>query len=271
MQVRVKTILVDDELWSVRQFILENCKRDIELVAIFSQSPEALFYAQSHPVDCALLDIRMPVLDGIALGRKLREINKKIILIYISSYEKYLRDAMLDVKADYFVLKPYLMEEATDVLERAKYLSGRLQKRVTVKTFGNFEVFIDGQFVEFRNQKAKELLAVCIDYEGGEVSMKKATDLLWENRDYDDRVKCLYRKSVAYLKALFQHYGIESVFVTSRGSCHVNRQEICCDYYEVLDGKDIKETLFDGKYMADYSWSEETCGRLCRMEESELD
>lgn len=270
MQVRVKTILVDDELSSMRQFELESGKRDIELVATFSQSPQALFYAQSHPVDCALLDIRMPDIDGITLGRKLREINQNIILIYISAHEKYLRDAMLGVKADYFVLKPYRMEEVTDVLERARYLSGRMRKRVTVRTFGSFEVFIDGELVTFTNQKAKELLAICIDYEGGEVSMKKAVDLLWEGRDYDDRVKCLYRKAAVYLKVLFKTYGIDSVFVTARGSCHVNRWAVQCDYYEVLDGKNIRETLFDDKYMTNYSWGEETCGRLCSMEEAEI-
>lgn len=263
--MRIRTILVDDEVWSMRQFERESYERDIDLVGIFSQSPEALFYAQTHPVDCALLDIEMPDMDGITLGRKLREMNKDIIIIYISSYEKYLRDAMLGIKADYFVLKPYRAEEVADILDRAKYLSGRLGKRVRVRTFGDFDVFIDGQFVEFTNQKAKELFALCIDEEGGEVSMKKAVDFLWEDRVYDEKVKCLYRKSVVYLKKLFKEYQIENVFVSGRGSCHINRQEIKCDYYEVIDGKDIKESLFNGRYMSNYSWGEETCGKLCRM------
>lgn len=268
--MRIKTILVDDELWSMKQFEREIDERDIDLVGTFAQSQEALFYAKTHPVDCALLDIMMPDIDGITLGRKLREINKNIIIIYISAYEKYLRDAMLGVKADYFLLKPYRAEEVSDVLDRAQYLSARLGKRVIVRTFGDFDVFIDGKFVEFTNQKAKELFALCIDKEGGEVSMKKAIDLLWEDRNYDEKVKCLYRKSVIYLKSLFRKYQIENVFVSGRGSCHVNRQEIKCDFYDVMDGKDIKNTLFDGRYMTNYSWGEETCGKLDRMIDDEF-
>lgn len=265
--VRIKTILVDDELCSMRQFEREMDERDIDLVGTFDQSPDALLYAQTHPVDCALLDVKMPDIDGITLGRKLREIHKNIIIIYVSAYEKYLHDAMFCVKADYFILKPYCAEEVADVLDRAQYLSGRLGKRVIVRTFGDFDVFIDGKFVEFTNQKAKELFALCIDKEGGEVTMKKAIDLLWEDRSYDERVKCLYRKSVIYLRSLFQKYQIDNVFVSARGSCHVNRQEVKCDFYDVIDGKDIKDTLFDGRYMTNYSWGEETCGKLDRMAE----
>lgn len=263
--MRIKTILVDDELWAMRHFEQEMEERDMDLVGIFDQSPQALCYAQTHPVDCALLDIRMPGIDGITLGKRLKEIHKDIIIIYISAFEKYLRDAMFSVKADYFVLKPYRVEEVAALFDRVHYLSARLRKRVVVRTFGDFDVFIDGKFVEFTNQKAKELFALCIDKEGGEVTMKKAVDLLWEDRSYDERVKCLYRKSVIYLKNLFRQYQINDVFVSARGSCHVNKQEVKCDFFEVMDGKDIKDSLFDGRYMTNYSWGEETCGMLDRM------
>lgn len=143
-------------------------------------------------------------------------------------------------------------------------------KRVTVRTFGDFDIFVDGELIEFKNQKAKELFAICIDNCGGEVTMKNAIEKLWEGRDYDDRVKRLYRKAVTYLNNIFKENGLENIFTSVRGSCHVNKKEINCDYYEVLEGKNIKETLFDGRYMTNYSWSEETCGRLCQMASIQL-
>lgn len=261
----IRAIMVDDEMGNLNRFSHACQDMEIDLVGAFDNALTALRYAVSHPIDFALLDVRMPEMDGITLGRQLRAINPDIILIYLTGYEQYIKEAILDLKADYYVMKPYQMQDMAEVVKRAKYLSGRLKKRVEIRTFGEFDVFVNGTLVEFTNQKAKELLAVCVDRCGGEVAMKRAIDLLWEDRDYDEKVKGLYRKAVSYLNRLFQHYSIEEVFVNVRGSCHVNRYAVLCDYYEVLDGKNISETLFDGRYMSNYSWGEETCGKLCRM------
>ncbi|MCM1037852.1 MAG: response regulator [Roseburia sp.] len=263
--MKLKTILVDDELYSMEQFASACRDTDIELVGSFENAHEALVFAGKHDIDLAFLDVEIPDMSGLVLGRKLREIKHDMIVIYVSGYEKYLKEAILDVKADYYLLKPYDHKDIVDILDRARYLSGRLQKRMKVHTFGNFDVFVDGQLVEFTNQKAKELFALCIDCGGGAVMMQEAVDLLWEGRAYDDRVKGLYRKAVAYLHTLFKEYGVGYVFDSARGSCHVNRKELSCDYFEILDGKRIDESLFDGRYMMNYSWSEETCGRLCHM------
>ncbi len=175
----------------------------------------------------------------------------------------YLEEAFLS--AEYLL---HLVNNTLSTIEESgmeKRLSGETHKRVTVRTFGEFDIFIDGVLIEFTNNKAKELFAICIDNCGGEVAMKKVINLLWEDRNYDEKVKRLYRKAVVYLNTLFEEYGVEAVFSSGRGHCHVNRHELNCDYYEVLDGKNIKDTLFNGKYMSNYSWAEETCGILCRL------
>ena len=263
--MRLRTIMVDDELWSMEAFAAECRSNDIELKGEFDNSLDALSFVEKNRIDLAFLDVKMPYMDGIDLGRRLKEINPDMIVIFISSHEEYLKQAMVDLKADYFLLKPYNSTDVENVIERARCLSARLRKRVAVRTFGDFDIFVDDTLLEFKNQKAKELFAICIDNEGGEVTMKKVIERLWEGRNYDDKVKRLYRKAVFCLNSVFKHYGVEYIFNNNRGSCHVNRNEIICDYYEVLDGKNIKETLFDGRYMTNYSWSEETCGKLCQM------
>lgn len=268
--MRLKTILVDDELWSMKQFETECGNNDIEIAGEFDNAPDALSFVEKNRTDLALLDVKMPDMDGIILGRKLKEINPDMIIIYITGYEEYIKEAILDLKADYYLLKPYNSMDVKQVLDRARCLSARLNKRVTVRTFGDFDIFVDGELIEFTNQKAKELFAICVDSGGGEVTMKKIIERLWEDRNYDDKVKGLYRKAVIHLNNVFKRYGVENIFSNGRGSCHVNRKEISCDYYEILDGKNIKESLFDGRYMTNYSWSEETCGKLCRMASIQL-
>lgn len=186
-------------------------------------------------------------------------------VLRVSGYRNniYLEEAFLS--AEYLMHLVNHTMSAIEGNDMEKRLSDETHRRVTVRTFGEFDIFIDGELIEFTNNKAKELFAICIDNCGGEVTMKKIINQLWEGRSYDEKVKRLYRKAVVYLNTLFEEYGAEEVFCNGRGRCHVNRHKLYCDYYEVLDGKNIKETLFNGKYMSNYSWAEETCGILCRL------
>ena len=91
--------------------------------------------------------------------------------------------------------------------------------------------------------------------------MEEAIDKLWEDRPYDTRVKNLYRKAVMNIKQLFQSYGMEDIFVNSRGSCNINREGITCDYFDLLEGKLDKGDVV-GYYMPEYAWAEFTASQI---------
>ena len=257
----MKTIIVDDESWALHQLETElEDEEDIEIAGIFSDPEEALMYAETHEVDFALLDVRMPGMNGLELGCALRKIHKEVIIVYVSSYPEYFSEAYRNVRADYYMLKPYKSEDVKDVLGRARLLSKRQRKRVQVRTFGRFDLFVDEQVVQFRNAKAKELLALCIERKGGNVKMEEAIDKLWEDSPYNNNVKARYRKAVAYLNVLFAEYRVPDVFVSSYGTCHINKDKVACDYYDFLDS-DEKPQFF-GEFMHEYSWAEETAARL---------
>ena len=261
----MKTILVDDELWSMEQFEIEASGiSGVDVVGKFQSPSEALEFARQNRVDLALLDVEMPVMNGIELGKKLRELNSNIVIVYVTSYIDYVQDAYINVRADYYVLKPYNKKDIEEVFERARLLSQRQKKRVFFRAFGRFNLFIDDKVIHFSKNKAKELLALCVDHDGGVVTMEEAIDKLWQNRTYDKNVKSLYRKSIIYLHALFADNNAAEVFESVRGACFINRQTVDCDYFDFLDGKD--RSTFDGEYMFEYSWAEETVGRLMSMQ-----
>jgi two-component SAPR family response regulator len=158
------------------------------------------------------------------------------------------------------MLKPYCDEDVDDVLERVTLLSRRQKKRVQVRTFGRFDLFIDGAPVRFSNAKAKELFALCIDHKGGTVTMEEAVDKLWEGSPFNENVKTRYRKAVAYLNALFLDHQAPGIFVSGYGTCYVKKESIDCDYYEYLDSDG--KTSFFGEYMFEYTWAEETTAML---------
>lgn len=260
----MNVIVVDDEKLALRQFQFEiEGIKWVKLVGMFSDPVEALEYFKCHPVEAVFLDIAMPGMNGLELAEKLREISPGLVIIFITGYEKYMMDA-LKIKADYYLIKPYDSLDIRDALERARFLSDRQKKRVYIRTFTRFEVFVDGTAIYFPNAKAKELLALCVDHRGGTVTIEEAVDKLWEGREYDNRVKNLYRKAVMQIRQVLAEYGIEDIFLGNRGSCRLDIKKVECDYYELLKGNQevIKKWKIRRKYMEEYSWAEETGARL---------
>lgn len=264
MEVSMKTILVDDEC-----IVLKQLRREIEedicidLIGSFTLPSKALEFAKDHKIDFAVLDIGMPGIGGMEFGKKLRNLCPGIVLIYVTGYREYMKDTGFEVKAYFYVMTPYSHEKIEDMIQRAVLMSGRSMKRVKFRTFGRFDVFIDGNLIHFSNAKAKELLARCVDHEGGNVHMEEAVDKLWENRRYDEKTKNLYRKAVSYCHRLLEQYGCGEVFVSERGSCHIDKKRVECDYFQYLRDRSVR---FEDEYMIDYEWARVTEARLVMAE-----
>lgn len=254
----MKTILVDDELLAMEQFEIE-CEdiSEVEVIGKFQLPSKAINFVKENKVDIAVLDIEMPEMNGIELGKRLREIQSDIVIIYITGYENYALDAF-KVYAAAYILKPFDAEEIVHAISTAKLLLKGKKKDVFAKTFGRFDIFIKDQLIAFTNAKAKELLALCIDHQGGTVTMEEVIDKLWEDREYDERVKNLYRKTIVQLTATLKQYGAEDIFENQRGSCNVIKEKIDCDYYELLLEQTEAIDNFHDEYMFEYSWAEKT-------------
>ena len=75
---------------------------DIEIVGKFDRSDEALRFAEKNRVDFALLDVEMPGMNGLELGRALKELYPDIVIIFVSGYDQYVVEALHD-GADYYL------------------------------------------------------------------------------------------------------------------------------------------------------------------------
>jgi two-component system catabolic regulation response regulator CreB/two-component system response regulator ChvI len=82
---RARLLIVDDEV-----DITTVMKRSLEMagfyVAVESDPIEAFKNFRPDMYDLVLLDIRMPDIDGIELYRKMREIDKKFKVCFISTF-----------------------------------------------------------------------------------------------------------------------------------------------------------------------------------------
>ena len=265
----MRTILVDDELWMLEQFA-EECAglSEIEIVGSFTFAEDALEYAKTNLVEFALLDIEMPGMNGVELAKELRKLYPEVIIVFVTGHKEYLSD-FIDMKADYYVLKPYGKEEVRDVLQRAKLFSARLRKRVFVRTFGQFEVFVDGKPLHFTSTKAKELFALLVQKQGVVLSPQEALDCIWEGREYDKGEASVYRVTLTRLKDILSSVGIGYILQsTSRGK-YLDVSQFQCDLYDFLDGKEAARRDFNGQYLSEYSWGEPTLAKLIRISRGE--
>jgi two-component system response regulator ChvI len=94
-------------------------------VRSFSDPAAALTALTTQPPDLAILDIKMPRMDGLELLRRLRQANESLPVIFLTSKDEEIDELMgLNAGADDYVRKPFsqrlLLERVRAVLRRAE-------------------------------------------------------------------------------------------------------------------------------------------------------
>ncbi len=266
----MRVIYVDDEKAALMNFYYDNRKRnDIESQEFFQNPHEALEYAKVHGVDAAFLDITMPEMDGIQLGKELKKVQPSIELVYVTGYDDYALD-VFKIGGRAYLSKPYSEEEleATYTLLNKLIASNHENDRndnnqstipkVHMKTFGNFDMICDNVSVVFGNSKSKELLALLVDNRGGSVTNTQIFYKLWEGKEYNNVTSTYVRRTVRALKLQLEEVGMSELLISSRTSQSVNTTLFTCDYYDILNGNMESAKEYRGYYMMQYSWAEET-------------
>ncbi|HEX4177590.1 MAG TPA: response regulator transcription factor, partial [Rhizomicrobium sp.] len=91
----------------------------------FSDGAAALTALTTTPPDLAVLDIKMPRMDGLELLRRLRQANPELPVIFLTSKDEEIDELMgLNAGADDYIRKPFsqrlLLERVRAVLRRAE-------------------------------------------------------------------------------------------------------------------------------------------------------
>jgi two-component system response regulator ChvI len=100
-------------------------------VRTYADGTEALRGIQAHPVDVAVLDIKMPRMDGMELLNRLRE-NSNLPVIFLTSKDEEVDEVLgLRMGADDYITKPFsqrLLIERIRALLRRERLAGRFEE-----------------------------------------------------------------------------------------------------------------------------------------------
>lgn len=126
---------------------------------------------------------------------------------------------------------------------------------IYIKTFGGFDVYVNGEMVHFTSGKAKEMLAFIVEKRGSSVSMAQLAYILYENTE-EKKAKSNVRVIYYRLHQILVKYGLEDIIIRERGRLAVNIDCFSCDLYELIKGNPEYVDGFGGNYMPEYSWGD---------------
>lgn len=268
----MRAICVDDEALVLR-LTVSLCRELPRLTEVegFTSARKALEDVQSHPPAVALLDIDMPGMTGMELARRIREISPDTAIIFLTGYQQYAIDAF-SVHATGYLLKPVNPEQLAAEVEYA--LSNRGAKpeprqkgapRVTIRTFGEFDVYVDGKPVIFSRAKAREVMAFLIDRNGSSITRKELFTAIWEDSEYDRSEQKYLDVIIRSLRSTLEEHGAGDILHNENGRLRIDKETVDCDLFRLLarDKKTAKE--YRGEYMSAYTWASMTEGYLSEL------
>ena len=116
----MKLLLVDDEpLARERLAALVRALGGHEIVGEAGNGREAVEQAEASGADAVLLDISMPVMDGLEAARHLAALSPPPALVFCTAFDQHALAAFEAAAVDYLV-KPVRAERLAEALERAR-------------------------------------------------------------------------------------------------------------------------------------------------------
>ncbi len=232
---------------------------------------EALGWLQENNTDIVILDINMPEMDGITLAAKMKELRPDLAVIFLTGYSEYAVDAFA-LHASGYLLKPVNAKRLAAEIEYA--MRGRSAPantaHVKVRTFGEFDVFVDGNPVVFSRARAKELLAYLIDRQGGYVTRANLFAALWEDGLYDRSMQKQLDVVIRSLRTTLEENGVGDIIEIHKGSLRAVPEKMDCDLYRFFKGDIRAVDAYRGEYMNAYSWASLTESYMDRIDKNNI-
>ncbi len=263
----MKIVCVDDERLIV-DLTVALCRElpEVSDARGFTRPNEALECIKAERPDVALLDIDMPAMNGLILARHIKESSPDTAILFLTGYAEYAVEAFR-LHASGYLMKPVSKEHLAEEIDYVLKSKKPQISHISVRTFGEFGVFVDGKAVAFSRNKAKELLAYLVDRQGVAVTRVAAFSVLWEDEEYSRAKQKELDVIIRSLKSTLAENGIEEIFEMKSGSLRVCPEKFECDLYRFLKGDVNAINSYRGEYMNAYTWAVLTESYLTRRGE----
>ena len=211
-----KVLVVDDEV-KIRETIKDYLSAKSLTVTLAANGKEALEAVEYGEFDLVILDVMMPVMNGLTACKEIRKISGVPILFLSALGEE--RDLLNGYTsgADDYIVKPFplsvLYEKCLAIIKR--YKGADKDNRITVSgitlDLNSLKVFVDDNEIEL-SQKDFQLLKYLIDNKGIVLSRELILSRVW-GWDFDGDARAVDTHVKIIRKALGDKAeGIKTVF-----------------------------------------------------------
>ena len=181
----MKLLIVEDET-DLREILVKYLSKYGYIVEEAEDGSIGLEMATVNQYDCVILDLNLPVIDGLELARRLRA-EKNIVPIIILTARSQIYDKLsgFETGADDYITKPFELKE---LLARIKAVIKRSSKnKDKVLYFGEYELFPDKNLLKSKDNNEVELsnketgiLEYLLRYKGKAVSAEELLEHVWD-------------------------------------------------------------------------------------------
>ena len=144
-------------------------------------------------------------IDNFNVAKEINAEEIKTIVIFVGAEKIDAYDA-IKAHAKGFILEPLTKENFKEEIISLNLFDKK--KRIEVKTFGNFDILLDGQSLKFTRSKSKELIAYLIDKKGTSVSSSELIVNLWEEHDVDRTTRSMLHNLIADIRQVLTKHDI---------------------------------------------------------------
>lgn len=260
---------IDDEKAMLEELheAIAQAQPDAEILD-FTRASDALaaIIEDAMRPDVVFSDIEIPGMDGLSLAVRIRNVCPQASIVYCTGYSQYALEAYRR-HVNGYLMKPI---DASMIREELDHLTllpsadapGSAKEKLYARCFGDFEVFWQGKPLLFERRQTKELFAVLIDRRGASCTIEELAAILWENDSDMRAMKNRLRQLIADLRKSLDNIGMAQLLIRRRGLLAIDTELLECDYYRVLEGDMDVINTFQGEYMKQYYWAEDTRARL---------
>lgn len=238
--------------------IIRGACPDVSIKGAYSA--EEVLALPSQSFDVAFIDPELEPgkMSGVELAEHLKKYHRNTHVIFVSKNKNYY-EAAFSVHADgYFLLQDISAEKIKHEMDYLmnNYPSAlKTRGKVFARTFGGFDLYLDGEIVTFDRSKAKELLALLVDRRGGSLTPREACAFLFEGYPYDTLRNGYYHVVVSSLTSTLDRLNIGHIIKKNRKRIAIVPNNIECDAYNYLRGDVTAIRQYDGNYLSGYRWA----------------
>lgn len=213
----------------------EDRPEDLHLEA-FEDADSLMTAHSSHPFDIILLDVIMPLLNGIEAAREIRLHDKSVKIVFLTTSPAFAVDSYT-VKANNYLLKPVKPEQLYACLQELMAELQLTAKAIVVKSAKALH-HVEVKHIEYLEAQNKNVLFALSDgttitsvkpMYSYEDALSLEDGFFKCNRSYIVNINCIetYKSNEIYMKS--------GCRISVSRSCH---KEFEAAYFEVIFGKD---------------------------------